>query len=63
MATYTSDYGDHYYCLTKDMYDEFKADMDARVASGELKEMTDDLIKEISSYPIPTDYPVLSVPN
>lgn len=63
VATYTSDYGDHYYCLTKDMYDEFKADMDARVASGELKEMTDDLIKEISSYPIPTDYPVLSVPN
>ena len=63
IATYTSDYGDHYYCLTKDMYDEFKADMDARVESGELKVMSDELIRTISSYPIPTDTPVLTVPN
>ena len=63
IATYTSDYGDHYYCLTKDMYDEFKADMDARVESGELKEMSDELIHAISSYPIPTNTPVITVPN
>lgn len=63
IATYTSDYGDHYYCLTKDMYDEFKADMDARVESGELQTMSDELIEKISSYPIREDYPVLEVPN
>lgn len=65
IATCVDDYGNDYYCLTEDMYNEFKADMDARVTSGELKEMSDALVKKIASYPmpIPNTFPVLEVDN
>lgn len=65
IATYMSDYGDHYYNLTEEMLNEFKTDMNARVASGELEEMSDELITKIANYPMPMPniYPVLSVPN
>lgn len=57
------DYGTKYYCMTKEMYDEFKADMDARVESGELKEMSDAMIHEIASLPIPKIAKNKQIPN
>ena len=51
IAMKVGDYGNWYYLLTQDMYDEFKADMDALVASGELKTMPDGLIEAISNTP------------
>ena len=45
------DYGNWYYLLTQDMYDEFKADMDALVESGELKTMPAGMIEAISNTP------------
>jgi hypothetical protein len=57
------DYGQKYYCMTQGMYDEFKADMDARVESGELKEMSDAMIHEIASLPIPKIAKNKQIPN
>ena len=51
IAMKVGDYGNWYYLLTQDMYDEFKADMDALVASGELKTMPDGMIEAISNTP------------
>lgn len=56
------DYGTKYYCMTKEMYDEFKKDMDARVESGELKEMPQTLIDEIVTQEIPK-FPLIDIPN
>lgn len=57
------DYGTKFYCMTPEMYDEFKADMDARVESGELQEMTDAMIHEIASLPIPKVAKNKQIPN
>lgn len=51
IAMKVGDYGNWYYLLTQDMYDEFKADMDALVESGELKTMPAGLIETISNTP------------
>lgn len=48
VALEVNDYGTKYYVMTPDMYNEFKADMDALVESGELKELTDDMLNAIS---------------
>ena len=51
VALEVGDYGQKYYVLTADMYDEFKVDMDALVKSGELKEMPEGMIEKISNAP------------
>lgn len=48
VALRVGDYGNKQIIITKKMYDEFKADMDALVTSGELKAMPDGMIEEIS---------------
>lgn len=48
-ALYIGDYGDGWQIFTKAAYDEFKADMDALVTSGELKEMPEGMVEEISN--------------
>lgn len=45
------DYGMKYYLMTAEMYNEFKEDMDALVKSGEIKEMPEGMIEEISNSP------------
>lgn len=42
------DYGNKNYVMTQKMYDEFKADMDALVQEGVLKEMPADLVNTIA---------------
>lgn len=49
LATYVGDYGHKPHLLTKEMYDEFKADMDALVTSGELKVMPEGMVEDISN--------------
>lgn len=62
IALYIGDYGGYYYLMTKDMYDEFKADMDALVESGELKAMDEQLIHDI--FYCPDDWqPVPNIAN
>lgn len=51
VALRIGDYGTKYYVMTPEMYNEFKADMDALVASGELKAMPDGMIEKISNSP------------
>lgn len=51
VALYIGDYGNKWQCFNKEMYDEFKADMDALVADGTLKEMPEGMVKEISNSP------------
>lgn len=48
VALKIGDYGDKYYVMTQEMYDEFKADMDALVESGELKAMPENMVNQIS---------------
>lgn len=50
LATFVGDYGHKPHVLTKEMYDEFKADMDALVESGELKAMPEGMVEDISNY-------------
>lgn len=49
LATFVGDYGHKPHVLTKEMYDEFKADMDALVTSGELKKMPEGMVEDISN--------------
>lgn len=56
------DYGIQYYIMTDDMYDEFKADMDALEASGELKPLTEEMRQAISNQRAP-EYPEPNIPN
>lgn len=51
IALRIDDYGTKYYIMTPDMYNEFKADMDALVASGELKQMPEGMVEKISNSP------------
>ena len=51
IAMLIGDYGNGFYIMTKDMYDEFKEDMDALVESGELKEMPEGMVEDISNCP------------
>jgi hypothetical protein len=53
IALVINDYGNKYYVMTKQMRDEFKADMDALVADGTLKQMPEDMIQTISTANIP----------
>ncbi len=65
------DYGTQYYIMTDDMYDEFKADMDALVANGTLKPLTEEMRQaitnakatEIAKPTIPNDRPLLGSDN
>lgn len=49
IALRVGDYGNKNIIITKKMYDEFKADMEALVTSGELKAMPAGMIEEISN--------------
>lgn len=49
LGLYYGDYGDTFTLFTQAAYDEFKADMDAMVASGELKAMPEGMVEEISN--------------
>ena len=51
IAMELNDYGSKFYVMTQNMYDEFKADMDALVKSGELKEMPEGMVEAISNSP------------
>lgn len=51
VANYIGDYGNKWYVMTPEMYNEFIADMDALVESGELKEMPEGMVEEISITP------------
>ena len=65
------DYGIQHYAMTQEMWDEFKADMQALEDSGELKPLTEELRKKISyvcapAFPkpnLPNDRPVLPEDN
>ncbi|MEG1861871.1 MAG: M60 family metallopeptidase, partial [Bacteroidaceae bacterium] len=62
IAMEINDYGTKYYCMTQDMRDEFKADMEALVTNGTLKTMPGDLIMKIATIAIPKyDTPI--IPN
>lgn len=68
LATFVGDYGHKPNLLTKEMYDEFKADMDALVESGELKAMPEGMVEAISNYRdlnLPGDkmFPTPNIPN
>ncbi|MCM1108994.1 MAG: M60 family metallopeptidase [Clostridium sp.] len=49
VAMYIGDYGNFFYVMTPEMYNEFKEDMDALVESGELKAMPAGMVEEISN--------------
>lgn len=49
IAMYIYDYAYKWYVMTEDMYNEFIEDMDALVESGELQEMPEGMIEEISN--------------
>lgn len=65
------DYGIQYYIMTQDMFDEFKADMEALEKDGTLRPLSDDMRDKIShvhspSFPkadIPNDRPILPTDN
>ena len=58
VALKIDDYGNKYYCMTKEMKDEFKADMDAL----NLKVMPETLVDEISTIAIPR-FSTPNIPN
>lgn len=51
IANYIGDYGNKWYVMTPEMYNEFIEDMDALVKSGELKTMPEGMVEEISRTP------------
>lgn len=65
------DYGIQYYIMTQDMFDEFKADMEALEKDGTIRPLTDSMRDKISkvhspSFPkavIPNDRPILPTDN
>lgn len=65
------DYGIQYYIMTQDMFDEFKADMEALEKAGTIRPLSDELRQKIStvhspSFPkavIPNDRPILPTDN
>lgn len=56
------DYGIQYYIMTQDMFDEFKADMEALVADGTLRALPEDLRVKISNVKSPA-FPKADIPN
>ena len=50
-ALYIGDYGNGWQIFTPAAYDEFKADMDALVANGTLKELSEEMVVAISNSP------------
>ena len=61
IAMMPGDYSKKYYIMTKEMYDEFMADMDALVKSGEIKPLTDQMLHDINYCknwePAPSKFP------
>ena len=51
VAMEIGDYGNKYYVMTPDMYNEFKEDMDELVRNGEIKEMPAGMVEDISNSP------------
>lgn len=71
IANVIGDYGDKLYAMTKEMKDEFKADMEKLVTEGytdkdgntiRLKTMPEEMINEISNAPIPR-FQTPDIPN
>lgn len=56
------DYGVQYYIMTDEMFDEFKADMDALEADGTLKPLTDEMRTALSNAKA-TEFPRVNIPN
>lgn len=56
------DYGTQYYIMTQDMYDEFKADMDALVTDGTLRTIPEDMLQKMF-YVKATNYDAPDIPN
>ena len=48
---YIGDYGNYWFVLTPEMYQEFSDDMEALVKSGELQEMPEGMVEDISNSP------------
>ena len=51
VAMEIGDYGNKYYVMTPEMYEEFKADMEELVRNGEIKTMPEGMVEEISNSP------------
>ena len=51
VAMRIGDYGNKWMIITPEMYEEFKADMDALVESGEIKAMPEGMVEAISNVP------------
>jgi hypothetical protein len=70
IALHVNDYSWGYYVMTKEMYDEFKADMQALVDDGTLKAMSDTMVKNMMYTSDLNDrannitrYPTPNIPN
>ena len=70
IALHVNDYSWGYYVMTMDMYNEFKADMDALVADGTLKEMPEGMLYDMmycedlnDKHTGVTRYPTPEIPN
>ena len=70
VALHVNDYSWGYYVMTMEMYNEFKADMDALVADGTLKEMPEGMVRDMMYCEDLNDkatgntrYPTPNVPN
>ena len=53
VALCIGDYGTKWYVMTEDMLNEFKADMNALVESGELQPMDEEMVLSIANEPNP----------
>ena len=51
VAMEIGDYGNKYYVMTPEMYNEFASDMEELVRNGEIKEMPDGMVEDISNSP------------
>lgn len=56
------DYGIHHYAVTPEIYEEFRADMQALEDAGELRPLPEDVFEAISRAPYPS-FPVPNIPN
>ncbi|MCM1029618.1 MAG: M60 family metallopeptidase [Pseudoflavonifractor sp.] len=56
------DYGIQWYAMTPEMYEEFRADMQALEDAGELKPLPEETFEQICRSPYPS-FPVPNIPN
>ena len=63
VALALDDYGTKYHCMTTEMRDEFKEDMDALVEDGTLQTIPDDMFEQVFNTNIIASYPAPDIPN